>query len=130
MTAFKHIIKTIAICAIVFSCSDISEETQESDKQQLEILKYEIEQLVDSSTCSENLDCDFIAFGSKPCGGPWSYLAYPTTIDVDLLLNKVNYYNEKERLFNIKWGIISDCAVVTPPTSLECIEGKCTAIYN
>jgi hypothetical protein len=103
MTTFKHIIKTIAICAIVFSCSDISEETQ---------------------------DCDSIAFGSKPCGGSWSYLAYPTTIDVDLLLSKVNYYNEKERLFNIKWGIISDCAVVTPPTNVECIEGKCTAIYN
>ncbi len=130
MTTFKHIIKTIAICAIVFSCSDISEETQESDKQQLEILKNEIEQLIDSGTCSENSDCDSIAFGSKPCGGSWSYLAYPTTIDVDLLLSKVNYYNEKERLFNIKWGIISDCAVVTPPTNVECIEGKCTAIYN
>ena len=33
-------------------------------------------------------NCDFIAFGSKACGGPKSYLVFNNSIDVDLLKEK------------------------------------------
>lgn len=130
MKTFQNIIKTIAICAIVFSCSDTSDETRDLEKQQLKVLKNEIEQMVEASQCSENSECDFIAFGSKPCGGPWSYIVYPTSIDVESLKSKVEYYNEQENLFNIKWEVISDCLFVGPPSGVECVDGKCEAVYD
>ena len=125
----KHILKTIALLAIVFSCSNNSERSQEQEFQELNDLKREIELLIAEGTCTENTNCDFIAFGSKPCGGPWNYLIFSTSINVDLLKEKVATYNQKESIYNNTWGIISDCMAVSPPTSIECINGKCTPIY-
>ena len=105
MKIIKHIVKTIALLAIVFACSNNSENSQIQDKNELNNLKTEIEQLVNSGTCSENSNCDFIAFGSKACGGPKSYLVFNNSIDVDLLKEKVFTYNDLEAAFNIKWGI-------------------------
>lgn len=125
----KHILKTIAVLAIVFSCTTNSETTQEEDLEVLTNLKNEIKLLTVEGACTENANCDFVAFGSKACGGPKSYLVYSTSIDVEVLLEKVTAYNEMEAEYNIKWGIISDCMVISPPTSVECIDGECIAIY-
>ncbi|MBT8317471.1 MAG: hypothetical protein HKP59_07585 [Lutibacter sp.] len=125
----KHILKTIAILAIVFSCSSNSETTQEDDLVALNNLKLEIELLIAEGTCTENESCDFIAFGSKACGGPKSYLVFNTSIDVELLNEIVSTYNEMEAEYNLKWGIISDCMFLLPPTNVECVDGQCKAIY-
>jgi len=129
MKTFKHIVNTIAFMAIVFGCSNNSETSQEEDLTELNNLKIDIEQLIATGTCSENTDCDYIAFGSKACGGPTSYLVYSTSINVELLKEKVVAYNEKEAMFNKKWGVFSDCMMVSPPTSVACVSGKCSAIY-
>ncbi|WP_299525552.1 hypothetical protein [uncultured Lutibacter sp.] len=60
---------------------------------------------------------------------PRGYLVYNTSINVDLLKVKVEIYNQNETAFNIKWGIISDCKAETPPTSVDCVNGDCVAIY-
>ncbi|MFK5959700.1 MAG: hypothetical protein QM495_12635 [Lutibacter sp.] len=125
----KHLIKTIALLAIVFSCSNNSGSSQEEDLAELTLLNNDIEQLVSTGTCTGNSNCEYIAYGSKACGGPTSYLVYSTSIDVELLKEKVAEYNEKEDLYNNTWSVFSDCSVVLPPTSVECINGKCTAIY-
>jgi hypothetical protein len=129
MKKLKNILKTIVIMAIVFGCTNNSENTQEDDNRELDILNKEIVQLIAEGTCTENTECDFIAFGSKPCGGSWSYLVFSTAIDIELLKEKVATYNEKETAYNEKWGIFSDCMFVLPPSSVECINGTCTAIY-
>ena len=129
MKMIKNISKTIALLAIVFGCTNNTEFTKEEDLSELTALQEEIELLVDSGVCSENSDCESIAFGSKACGGPKTYLAYSTSINVELLQQKVATYNALENSFNKKWGIISDCSVVLPPTSITCINGKCTAVY-
>ena len=121
--------KTIALLAIVLGCTNNSENNQEADLLVLEDLKVEIDLLIHQGDCSVSIGCDYIAFGSKPCGGSWSYLVYSSSIDVELLKEKVAAYNEKEAAYNIKWGGISDCMAVLPPTSVECINGVCTAIY-
>ncbi|WP_457609531.1 hypothetical protein [Lutibacter sp.] len=129
MNVFKHILKTIVILATI-SCSTNSEiSLEEEERLELNNLKEEIELLVSEGTCTENTTCNFIAFGSKPCGGPWSYLVFDTSINVGLLKEKVAAYNKKEAAFNIKWNIISDCSIVLPPTELACVNGKCTAVY-
>ena len=129
MNILKNTFKTIAIMAIVFSCSNSSAISQEEDRNELDQLQTEIQLLISEGKCTKNAECDFIAFGSKPCGGPWNYLVYTTTIDVKLLKDKVAIYNSKELSFNKKWGVASDCMAVTPPISAECIDGSCTAIY-
>lgn len=129
MKIFKHIIKTIAILAIVFGCSKNAEPSQDQDKLDLLNLKDEIEQIINSEGCNEIATCYFIAFGSKPCGGAWSYLVYSSAIDVELLQQKVTYYNKLESEYNIKWNVISDCMAVLPPSKVECVNGKCTAIF-
>jgi hypothetical protein len=129
MKIIKNITKTIVLVAIVFGCTNNTEFTKEEDLAELTALQEEIELLIDSGVCSENSDCDYIAFGSKACGGPKTYLVFSTSIDVELLQQKVSTYNALENAFNQKWGIISDCSVPTPPADITCIAGKCTAVY-
>lgn len=129
MKIAKNILKTIALLAIVLSCANNTESTKADDLAELNALQEEIELLIDSGVCSENSDCDYVAFGSKACGGPKAYLVFSTSIDVELLQQKVEKYNALENAYNQKWDIISDCAYLLPPTSVACISGKCTAIY-
>lgn len=128
MKLIKNISKTIALLAIVFGCTNNTEFTKEEDLAALTALQEEIGLLVDSGVCSENSDCESIAFGSKACGGPKTYLVFSKSIDIVLLEQKVAIYNELENSFNKKWGIISDCSYVLPPTNVACVNGKCTAV--
>lgn len=129
MKIIKNISKSIVLLTIVFGCTSTTELGKEDDLAELNSLKEEIELLVDTSICSENSGCDYIAFGSKACGGPKTYLVFSTSINVELLQQKVANYNALETSFNQKWGIISDCMYLLPPTKVECINGKCTAVY-
>jgi hypothetical protein len=129
MKLIKNISKTIALLAIVFGCTNNTEFSKEEDLAELNALYEEIELLVDSGACSENSNCDYIAFGSKACGGPKTYLVFSSSINVELLQQKVATYNALENSFNKRWGIISDCAYLLPPKSVECVNGKCTAVY-
>ena len=92
-------------------------------------LKIEIESLANASVCNESTECKFIAFGSKPCGGPWSYLIYSTSIDTNKLEVMVEDYNQKEADYNQKYGVGSDCSVALPPTSITCENNTCVAVF-
>ena len=129
MKLIKNILKTIALLAIVFGCTNNTESSKEQDLANLTVLQEEIELLIDSADCSENSGCEYIAFGNKACGGPKSYLVFSTSIDIELLQQKVATYNALENSFNQKWGIISDCSVPMPPIDVTCVIGKCTAVY-
>ncbi|MDO9039369.1 MAG: hypothetical protein Q7U59_13585 [Lutibacter sp.] len=129
MKIIKNISKTIVLLAIVFGCTSTTELGKEDDLAELTSLQEEIELLVNSGVCSENSDCNYIACGSKACGGPKTYLVFSTSINVELLQQKVATYDALETAFNQKWGIISDCSVPTPPVNVTCIAGKCTAVY-
>ncbi|MBJ7879750.1 hypothetical protein [Gelidibacter salicanalis] len=92
-------------------------------------MKTTIQDLAGASVCNGNFECLYIAFGSKPCGGPWSYLVYSTSIDTLKLTNLVDTYNQLEKMLNSECGRISDCAFVVPPQRLECKNNTCIAIY-
>lgn len=124
----RTLIYSFLILILSINCSN-NENTLQEDKLELEALANEITSLADNSVCNQNNECKYVAFGSKPCGGPWSYLVYSTSIDTVLLLEKVDYYNQLEKAYNVKWEIISDCSVATPPISLECLDEKCIANY-
>ena len=117
----------ICLSLVAFQCED--DTTQEDDKAELDALKLEIENLANTSICNEETECKYIGFGSKPCGGPWSYLIYSTSIDIEELENRVENYNQKEAFYNSEHGIISDCSIANPPTHLNCENNACVAVY-
>ncbi|MCR8667116.1 hypothetical protein NO995_05450 [Aestuariibaculum sp. M13] len=110
-------------------CDDEGVSSQEDDQKALTELQIKIENLAASSECNETTTCKYIAFGSKPCGGPWSYLVYSTSIDIEALEALVKEYNEKQADYNKKWGIFSDCMFVSPPKEVTCENNTCIAIY-
>ncbi|MEP3837297.1 MAG: hypothetical protein ABJM36_06595 [Algibacter sp.] len=121
----------VMFCLLLFSaqCDEDMGLSQEDEQEQLAALKTEIEDLASTSTCGDGFECKFTAFGSKPCGGPWSYLIYSTSIDTRALEKMIENYNRKESLYNETWGIISDCTVANPPTSIICENNGCVAIF-
>ena len=119
------------IFLVTMSCSlEESTKNQDSDLKALTDLGNEINVLVESSVCIDETECAFIAFGSKPCGGPWGYLVYSNSIDTDELIAKVDRFNQMQQTYNLTYNIISDCSVVSPPDNLICEDGKCKAVYN
>ena len=122
----------VPLCLLFFSTQceeDIQPLTQEDEEQELAALKIEIENFAKTSVCDGNFECKFIGFRSKPCGGPWSYLVYSTSIDVKELEIRVEGYNRKEAIYNAEFGIASDCVITNPPISKNCENNVCVALY-
>lgn len=115
---------------MAFQCEENNDtDTMEQDRLELSQLKTEIDVLIDSSICGDTYHCEFIAFGSKACGGPQGYLVYSTSINVENLKTLVAQYNQAEADFNAKWGISSDCSVPNPPSEIICENNKCVAVF-
>ncbi|WP_242083814.1 hypothetical protein [Aestuariivivens sediminis] len=120
----------IGLGLAAFRCNDNEDQTYNTELAGLNELKTQIQNLAESAVCDNDTTCKFIAFGSKPCGGPWSYLVYSTSIDTDQIENLVAAFNEKENLFNAKWGVASDCALTQPPRDVICENNRCVAVYS
>ncbi|SNR17766.1 hypothetical protein [Tenacibaculum jejuense] len=125
MKSFKFIF--ILFLAFI-SCKDNASDL-ERDQEQLQEMFNEIKALASSKSCTDASEWSFTSYGVKPCGGPWGYIAYPTTIDVSLFLQKVADFNELNTELNKKTGAISDCSLITQPVSVACEDGKAVLIY-
>jgi hypothetical protein len=113
----------VIIIAFVIHCGDSFEEKH--DRAVLEALREDILDMIGEPLCGGDGECRYIAFGSKPCGGPWEYLIYSVDVtDSVLLTQRVETYNEYEDMMNRKYGYVSDCSVPEPPI-LGCVEGVC-----
>lgn len=85
-----------------------------------------VAEVVGDSACTRDAECRTMAFGSKPCGGPWSYLVYSTaTTDSARLGEFVQRYNAYEDSLNRAESRFSDCMLVQRPV-LVCQRGLCT----
>ena len=116
---------------LVIYCDDSDHLTlQETQQQEIDKLKVEIKAMADASVCSEEFTCYSVGIGAKPCGGFWEYIVYSSSIDVETFLAKIKILNEKENEYNKKYSIQSDCFMAMPPSSISCIEGKCTGIFE
>ena len=111
---------------LFLSCSLGDECDHEArDWARLERMEDEIHALIGDPLCSDSTDCRFIAFGSKACGGPRTYLIYSiSTVDTVELSKRVREHNEYEALLNRRYGVISTCGVPNPP-DLGCRDGRC-----
>ncbi|WP_308991582.1 hypothetical protein QLS71_006075 [Mariniflexile litorale] len=129
MKKLHLILLTTCLIFMAFQCEDDTASTKESQQQDLSVSKKAIEDLAATSICNETFTCKFIALGSKPCGGPWGYLVYSTSVNIEKLENMVLNYNKKESDFNKKWGVASDCMYLMPPTKVNCENNTCVAVY-
>lgn len=112
-------------------CGDSTDLTkQEAEKAVIDDLKVEIKALAESSVCSEEFTCYNVGIGSKPCGGYWEYIIYSNSIDMVSFLTKIETLNELEKTYNEKYMIQSDCFVAMPPSSIDCVDGKCVGIFQ
>jgi hypothetical protein len=104
------------------------EKTPGITQELLNVKKQEILSYISQFSCAEASSCNYIAFGAKPCGGPREYLAYPSTVDLTTLQTLVEEYYVMDNAYNIQTGAVSDCALVSPPINLDCVEGNCVII--
>ena len=143
----KHLL-IIAISVLTFvSCSSkkgiIEEETlpkdialkpdnnftQEDDQRLMKSLIQEIDSLIGAEPCTDIANWKFTAIGSKACGGPSSYIAYPVQLE-DEILPKVTQFTSMQSTFNTKYGMMSDCTIVLPPAEITCENGKAVLIAD
>ncbi len=106
------------------------ESSQKYDQAQLDKLKTEIEAEIGKEKCTEATVGDWkpAAMGAKACGGPKYYIAYPTKLEASIL-PKIENYNNKEKEFNQKYNISSDCSFIGEPVGVRCINGKAEVVY-
>jgi hypothetical protein len=116
---------------LVIYCDDSGDITlQETQKAVIDNLKVEIKALADGSECSEEFSCYSVGIGAKPCGGFWEYIIYSNSIDIPSFLSKIEELNELEKSYNEKYMIQSDCFIAMPPSSIDCVEGKCVGTFQ
>ena len=111
-----------------WQCSrdSIYSQTKIITSDELKIKKQAIINYISSFNCTTG--CNYIALGSKPCGGPWEYIAYPSNVNETILTEMVKDYNQMEYNYNVQNGLISDCSMVMPPNEVNCVNGICKII--
>ena len=127
----KAFLKLFAIILLLqsSSCNDDNQnEDQTAQLAALQLKEQSIKDYIAGFSCDANSTCEFIAFGSKACGGPQEFLVFPSTVDLDYLTEKVNNYNALENAYNMTYGIVSDCMAVLPPENIGCVNGVCTIL--
>lgn len=96
---------------------------QQADREKLSALVKEIETLASAEICTNASDWSYVAIGSKPCGGPSSYIAYPKKLETEIL-QKITHFTQLQSAYNTKYGLMSDCMMVQPPSGIQCVDGK------
>ncbi|MEJ5992931.1 hypothetical protein WG904_00780 [Pedobacter sp. Du54] len=103
--------------------------SKQKDLEELANLKKDIDEWSSKVECTNAADWKFTPLGDKACGGPTGYVAYSTKIDEAEFLKKVKDYTDKQKAFNLKWDMVSDCMFMVPPKSIECVDGKPKLVY-
>ncbi len=101
----------------------------ERDRGYLNELKQKITEQIALVSCSDPLEWRLSPLGSKACGGPASFIAYPIELE-EVLLPQISKYNQESSSFNLKYGIISDCSVTEAPSGIRCENGVATLTYG
>ena len=126
----KTYLKLLSILLLLqsFSCSKQADKTTLISTEMLIAKKQKIIAYINNFPCSATVGCNSIAFGAKPCGGPWEYLVYSNAVNLTELQSMVEDYNQTEATFNLQTGALSDCMAVSPPAKVGCVNGKCGVI--
>ncbi|HET9253049.1 MAG TPA: hypothetical protein VFP58_13130 [Candidatus Eisenbacteria bacterium] len=104
------------------------EKDEAADIARLEEMEARIDEMIANRACTAGGSCRIIAFGAKPCGGPWEYKIYSAEhVDTLALQRAVKEYNEFNREANERHGWLSDCSVPMQP-NVACYQGNCEVV--
>jgi hypothetical protein len=122
LSTITIVLLLLSLCLV--SCEggnlDESEDIAKLGRMETQILAF-----IGNAQCTDSTDCRYIAFGDKPCGGPWKYLIYSAaTIDTMELQRMVASYNEFNEILNHRYAWRSDCSLAYLP-NVGCQEGTC-----
>lgn len=125
-------LKTIDNTAVVIE--DVGTYASSSSADLLEaITKTDaaVQAIIADNVCAVDSECATIAYGSKACGGPATYLVYstPSLVGVPQVeLNRyVRQYNSLTAQYNLENDVISTCDVVLEPT-IGCVNNQCVTL--
>ena len=111
----------------MFGCNDDDSAAIEVREARMLEISNNVEAITANKSCNGGDDCATIAWGSKPCGGPWGYLIYaPSNVDVPRLEALAAEYAQLQSEVNVLRKLVSDCALIPVP-ELECSDNICTA---
>ena len=89
-------------------------------------MRAEIMALVGEAKADNVAQCRVVGFGSKPCGGPSSYIAVSVKdLDEQHIMALIGKYNAAVKAENERLGLMSNCAVVPKP-AVVLKDGVCT----
>ena len=98
-----------------------------ADTIRVERLEAEAHALAKTAGCSGPESCRTAPVGSRPCGGPRTYLAYcATATDTAALFAKLEQLRRAEERANQASGMISTCEFRMPPAT-RLVGGTCQA---
>jgi len=128
MSRFIPVIIMLVCISSLAACKDYDSFDEAADRERLTKMEAEIDGLIGEATCTDIRDCRSIAFGDKPCGGPWNYKVYSVSeVDTLKLAGLVDAYFKFNSVLNERHGWMSDCMMVMPP-NIDCVEGRCVAV--
>ena len=127
----KKLLFLFSVLLFLQSCQGtaIDDSTVSAPTQQMVEKRQQIQNYINSFSCSAAVGCSSIAFGDKPCGGPREYLVFSNAVNLTLLQSMVAEYNLLDKQNNIKTNAVSDCMMVQPPANTGCVNGVC-AVTN
>lgn len=105
------------------------EEILAIEEENLRSLQTEIDSLIAEKTCSNEDDWRISAMGSKPCGGPATYVAYHIDVEKEIVV-KIREYTIIQADYNRRKQIFSDCAIEPQPSDVHCVSGKAVLEYG
>lgn len=114
----------------IFACKQEDlYSSKEKDEEELRMLRAEIQKMSDQVSCDNPADWKIAPIGAKSCGGASGFAIYSVNIDTNLFLQKVADYNNKQKAFNVKWNLVSDCSSIIAPKSIICENGRPKMVY-
>lgn len=101
---------------------------EEALTRRMSVLAALIEREIGTAACTQDVQCKAIGFGSKPCGGFWSYKIYSTADSNPARLERlVKSHNDLEAELNLLTQRFSDCRFLEAPQELRCRNQRCVA---
>ncbi|WP_145758382.1 hypothetical protein [Sediminicola sp. YIK13] len=118
------------ICLSMLSCS-ITQDTNSGEEEAIELsnMLARINEIANSEKCVNADEWRYTSFGSKPCGGPYGYIAYSSKIDTIAFLKLVEEHKSAQKKYNEEQGIMSDCSVPAEPRGITCENDKAVLLY-
>ncbi len=106
-----------------------SEEVLVQERENIRVIKASIDSLSAARSCSGSDDWRISPLGSKPCGGPATYIAYHKEVETEIL-PKIQEFTRRQAAYNRRRNLFSDCRVEPQPAGVRCESGKVALVYS